>query len=95
MTLDNIIATTTFDTIVRNAIPLVVLMMLSPVMWLKERVWNFTVLQRVCVTFQSCYWREDTIYTDSSVLRPSYFDWKDDNGKRLSSATLWMLSLSS
>jgi hypothetical protein len=43
----NIVATVTFDTIVDFVIPLVVLLTSSPVMWRKERLWKFSVLQRV------------------------------------------------
>jgi hypothetical protein len=43
-TLDTIVA---FDTIVALDIPLVALLTSPPVMWRKEHLWNFSVLQRV------------------------------------------------
>jgi hypothetical protein len=53
MNLDRIVATitldtiVTFDTIVAFIIPFVALLTPSPVMWRKEKVWNFSVLQTV------------------------------------------------
>jgi hypothetical protein len=44
MTLDTNVA---FDTIDAFLIPLVVLLTSSPMMWRKEQLWNFSVLQRV------------------------------------------------
>jgi hypothetical protein len=54
--LDRIVATTldmivAFDTIVAFVIPLVALLTSSPVMWRKEHLWNFRVLQRVHFPF--------------------------------------------
>jgi hypothetical protein len=52
MALDHIVATmeldvtVAFGTIVAFVIPLVALLMSSPVTWHKERLWNFSVLQR-------------------------------------------------
>jgi hypothetical protein len=61
MNLDDIVVTMTLnatvasDTIVVLAIPLVALLTSSPVTWRKERLWNFSVLQRVSIRFQSYY----------------------------------------
>jgi uncharacterized membrane protein len=44
VTLANIVA---FDIFVAFVISLVALLTSSPVMWLKERLWNVSVLQRV------------------------------------------------
>jgi hypothetical protein len=57
MTLDTIVA---FHTIVAFDIPLIALLTSSPVMWRKEHLWNFSVLQRVhalssLITIRSYY----------------------------------------
>jgi hypothetical protein len=52
MTFDHVVATVALDTIVTFDImfaffiPLVALLTSSPVMWRKEHLWNFSVLQR-------------------------------------------------
>jgi hypothetical protein len=50
MTLDSPVA---FDTIVAFVIPLIALLTSSPVMWRKERLWKFSMLQ-IVFFFKSC-----------------------------------------
>jgi hypothetical protein len=49
-TLDYIVETITLGIIVVFVIPFVVVLTSSPVMWHKEHLWNFNVLQRVHVS---------------------------------------------
>jgi hypothetical protein len=58
MTLDHIVASITsdtivvFDIIVEFLMSAVALLTSSPVMWRKEHIWNFSVLQRVlCINY--------------------------------------------
>jgi hypothetical protein len=59
--------TAAFDTIVSFAIPLVALLTSSPMMWRKEHLWNFSVLQRVHTPFQACLFNECVV---SRPLQP-------------------------
>jgi hypothetical protein len=56
MTSDHILVTVTFDTIIAFDSPLVAVLTSSPVMWRKERLWNFGVLYpetKLCVSHTS------------------------------------------
>jgi hypothetical protein len=50
MTLETIVA---FDTVVTFLIPLIALLMSTPVMWREARLWNFSLLQS-CLCLGSC-----------------------------------------
>jgi hypothetical protein len=52
MTSDYIIAIMPSDTIVALVIPLVALLTSPPVMWRKEHLWNFGVIQTVSIPIQ-------------------------------------------
>jgi hypothetical protein len=78
MTLNTIVAAVTLDNTVAFVDPLVALLTLSSVMWRKERLWNFSVRQRVRI--QACFIMVHTRYVKLAALfdilcRPTRFSY--------------------
>jgi hypothetical protein len=71
MTLDDIV---TFNTSVAFVIPLVALLMSSPVMWHKDPLWNFSVLQRL--HFSNLFKNTRVVQKGLGLLATLYDTWQ-------------------